>query len=249
MAGNIIPAIATTNAVIAGLIVMQALTLLKKTPSVKTTRPYLQAVPDRPLHTTALFPPNSDCAVCRDVYVATKVDTAKCTLGEFLETAKSWLAPSLGDDEEFEVSVNEGSRLLADPDFDDNHGRTLGDLGIERGKTITLTDEDDKYRPVHFCILLPSSDTADAITLPKERPTLALRPPKPAAKEATPESDDDGIEAVSAPSLPKKRSADDDGEETTAKKRKISTEKSDGGQEAVINVNVFVDDDDDFVIL
>lgn len=54
-----------------------------------------------------------------------------------------------------EWTVFEGGRLLADPDFDDNLGRTLDDLGVGRGKILTVRDEDTKYRPVHFCVCQP----------------------------------------------------------------------------------------------
>jgi len=54
------------------------------------------------------------------------------------------------EDEDFECSVLEGGRILADPDDEDNHSRTLADLGIERGKMITIMDEEEKYRPIHF---------------------------------------------------------------------------------------------------
>jgi ubiquitin-like 1-activating enzyme E1 B len=58
-------------------------------------------------------------------------------------------------DEDLEWTVLEGGRILADPDFDDNHDKTLEELKIERGKMITVIDEDQVYRPVHFCICEP----------------------------------------------------------------------------------------------
>ena len=181
MAGNIIPAIATTNAIVAGLIVMQAINLLSQNIS-RARNVFLRADPSKPLGTFVPQKPNEACAVCRDVYIPFKVDTTKCTLGKFVaEVVKRWLDDGIrqgsggpngqangnangngaadeeeddaNDDEELEWGIFEGPRILADPDFDDNYEKTLSELEVERGKMLTVRDEDGKYRPIHFCIL------------------------------------------------------------------------------------------------
>lgn len=227
MAGNIIPAIATTNAVVAGLVVMQALVFLKGDYA-DAKIPFIQTVPSKPLGSESLGLPKPTCPVCRDTYVPLKADL-QVTLGDFLERAKAWLAPALGDDE-MEVSVLEGARVLADPDFDDNHDRTLEDLGVARGKMITLMDEDDKYRPIHFCITAPG---AEPLVFPEQPPTLALRPSAPPKEPSPPSSP--LPEAISPPPSAKKRAAEEPAERAT-KKRKV--------EEAVV-----IDDDEDFAII
>lgn len=49
----------------------------------------------------------------------------------------------------------EGGRILADPDDDGNYGRTLADLNVGRGQTLIVTDEDDEFRPIQFCLCSP----------------------------------------------------------------------------------------------
>jgi ubiquitin-like 1-activating enzyme E1 B len=190
MAGNIIPAIATTNAIIAGLVVMQAMNLLSHNTSA-TKNVFLKAEPSKPLGTYLPAPPDPKCAVCRDVYIPFKVNLAKCTLGEFvLDVVGKWLKEGLKgdvnghgdaemdeDDDEFETSILEGGRVLADPDFDDNHDRTLADLGVERGKMLTVLDEAEKYRPFHFCICEPYVGVLSSrVALLKLLPVIPRRP-------------------------------------------------------------------------
>jgi ubiquitin-like 1-activating enzyme E1 B len=147
MAGNIIPAIATTNAVIAGYIVMRAINILQNEWS-KCNNVYLRGDPARLIAPIALQPPENSCGVCADVYVPLACDPQALTLGTFVgEIARKWLGW-----EDKEIAIYEDKRLLADPDFEDNYGRSLADLGVMRGRTITVSDEDDHYRSVNFAI-------------------------------------------------------------------------------------------------
>ena len=180
MAGNIIPAIATTNAIVAGLIVMQAINLLSNSLE-RAKNVFLKTDPTRPLATYNPQQPNPECAVCRDTYIPFKVDVTKCTLGTFVnELVKEWLPAGLKtpppqhsngtrngivqnghtvdeeiDTDDVEWTIYESSRILADPDFDDNYEKTLEELDVVRGKMLTVRDEDDLFRAVHFCIVAP----------------------------------------------------------------------------------------------
>jgi len=180
MAGNIIPAIATTNAIIAGLIVLQALHVLRlrflsgpmaddcplASPSKqaassksKTAAPpeirnaTLQfGKPSVPLGTYSVSTPNPFCGVCRDSYVPLQCDPTKATLGEILSAVMD--AESGGDEDELrEVNVYEGQRMLCDPDWDDNLSRTLESLGCGRGKFLTIMDEDGTFENVVLCLI------------------------------------------------------------------------------------------------
>ncbi|KAF8127469.1 hypothetical protein EV363DRAFT_1344800 [Boletus edulis] len=128
MAGNIIPAIATTNAIISGLIVLQALHLLRKSyTSLKNV--HLQFRPAVPLSTVNLCPPNSQCGICRDTYPKVQCDPSRVTLSELVNGI---LGDGEGEDRgtgKRDVSVYEDKRVLSDPDWDDNDDQTLESLG------------------------------------------------------------------------------------------------------------------------
>lgn len=145
MAGNIIPAIATTNAIISGLIVLQALHLLRK--SYHTLKNvHLQFKPTVPLSSITLSPPNPQCGVCRDVYSQILCDPARVTLGEVIDE----LRPAGTEDRE--VSTYEDKRMLSDPDFDDNLDRTLESLSVTAGKFLSIVDEDGEYETITIAV-------------------------------------------------------------------------------------------------
>jgi ubiquitin-like 1-activating enzyme E1 B len=151
MAGNIIPAIATTNATIAGFIVMRAINILENDWQ-KATNVFLKADPARPLGTFATQPPEPNCGVCQDVYIPLACDPTKLTLGVFVnEIVRGWLGRKTNDEgEELEFSVYEGNRELSSPDDDDNHGKTLAEMNVSRGMMLTVVDEDNVFTNVAF---------------------------------------------------------------------------------------------------
>lgn len=143
MAGNIIPAIATTNAIISGLIVLQALHLLRKSYD-KLRNVHLQFKPTVPLSTITLSKPNPGCGICRDTYTTVLCDPTRATLQDVVKGV-------LGDDDR-EVSVYEDKRVLADPDWHDNYGSTLESLNVMRGRFLSIVDEDDELGTITVAI-------------------------------------------------------------------------------------------------
>ena len=139
MAGNIIPAIATTNAVIAGLIVLQALHFLRRSFE-KLRNVHIQIKPAVPLSAVTISPPNSECGICRDTYTTVLCNPARTLLGDVVRGI-------LGNDER-EVSVYEDKRVLSDPDWNDNYERTLESLNVTRGKFLTIVDEDGEWASI-----------------------------------------------------------------------------------------------------
>lgn len=143
MAGNIIPAIATTNAIVSGLIVLQALQLLRRNFD-KLRNTHIQAKNHMPLASTNIVRPNPYCGVCRDTYTQVQCDPAKTRLGEIVRGV-------LGDDDR-DISVYEDKRLLSDPDWDDNNDRTLESLNVTKGKFLSLVDDNEELETINFAI-------------------------------------------------------------------------------------------------
>ncbi|KAF8627719.1 hypothetical protein AX15_004277 [Amanita polypyramis BW_CC] len=196
MAGNIIPAIATTNAVIAGLIVLQALHFLRKSYD-KLRNVHIQLKPTVPLSAISLSSPNAECGICRDTYTTVLCDPARTMLGDVVKGI-------LGNDRR-EVSVYEDKRVLSDPDWDDNYERTLESLNVTRGKFLTIVDEDGEWSNIAVALgALPSNHPIHAppyilpSPLPKpskkvKRPPPVETPPRKSLKRPLPIEDDHGV--------------------------------------------------------
>ncbi|KAG8832312.1 E1 ubiquitin-activating protein uba2 [Serendipita sp. 399] len=176
MAGNIIPAIATTNAIIAGLIVLQAVQILRKQID-SLTWPYLTAKPNKPITGSQLPTPNPSCAACADTYIVIRCNPSTVTLSELINAALEHT--DLEDDDDTldpsSVSVFEAGRLLVDPDFEDNLEKTLADLSCGQGKFISIVDEDERWNTltVAICLLPEDYDAEDSeLMLPTDQVRL-----------------------------------------------------------------------------
>jgi len=224
MAGNIIPAIASTNAITAGMLVLQSLHVLRR--SWSSSR-YVTLTRQRTLLLSSWEPskPNPECGTCLDHYIPFKADVSKTTLGQIVEEVAKKSRDEGGLGIEYELVVYEGNRLLADPDFDDNHEKTLGELGIKDGEMITLSDEDSKMRSINLILqpLKDGSEEALSYVLPKKEdlPELTEKPQKVKHED----SDDDDIQmsavapAASTTTAGKRKREDDETVEGELKKR------------------------------
>lgn len=140
MAGNIIPAIATTNAIVAGLCVLQSFKVLKgefsntKEVCLVSNIQDVEAddfqvflspfTPERLLSSDRMGAPNPDCPVCSVTQTRIQVDIEKTTLKELIE---GFLRSDLGYGEE--LVVNHDTNLLYDVEETDNLDSTLSALG------------------------------------------------------------------------------------------------------------------------
>ncbi|KAI8141603.1 hypothetical protein BJV82DRAFT_618398 [Fennellomyces sp. T-0311] len=139
MAGNIIPAIATTNAIIAGLAVMKGFAVLRgHVDQIKRT--YLTTVGrQRPLlMLEAPAKPKPDCKVCQTVSATANVNFGRAQLRDILDTV---VVKGAGLDPE-EVVIMDGNKIVYDVDLDDNLSKLLTDLGIRDGKILRLASDD-----------------------------------------------------------------------------------------------------------
>ncbi|KAJ2744654.1 E1 ubiquitin-activating protein uba2 [Coemansia sp. BCRC 34301] len=144
MAGNIIPAIATTNAVVAGMMVMQAIMVVsEQLPKCHTAYVSYNSKRSRSVLSEPLAAPNPQCAVCRRRYLTLRVaDTTRTTLGDVVDylhmLTETENSLHLGED----ISIVEGSRILYDLDFEDNMAKSLQELELVCGKMIIVARED-----------------------------------------------------------------------------------------------------------
>lgn len=136
MAGNIIPAIATTNAIVAGICVLQAFKILQNDLA-SARMVFLSRSAERVFSTERLGAPNPNCEICGVARAAIEVDLERVTLGDVIDM---YLKQALGYKEDFSILTEQ---LLYDPDFDDNTEILLKDLGIKDGTFITVIDEEE----------------------------------------------------------------------------------------------------------
>ncbi|KAH9006577.1 hypothetical protein EDB86DRAFT_2874952 [Lactarius hatsudake] len=193
MAGNIIPAIATTNAIISGLIVLQALHLLRAAyDSMRNV--HAQFKPSAPLSAIKLSLPDPHCGVCRDTYAMLQCDPSRMTLAEVLE--------GILDGSGREVSTYEDKRMLSDPDFEDNLDRTLESLSVTKGKFLSIVDEDGELEAITLAICsLPPNHPLDgpAMILPDPLPKPNQRAKPAISRPLTPPETPLGAQKRPAP--------------------------------------------------
>ncbi|OBZ85319.1 Ubiquitin-activating enzyme E1-like protein [Choanephora cucurbitarum] len=140
MAGNIIPAIATTNAVIAGFVIMKAFGILRG--DIKSiTRTYLTT--GSRFVQEASAEPNPHCSVCRSQSSVVLVDFENTTLEDLMDQVICESSQGAGMDKE-EVAIMDGNRMLYDIEYEDNLQLPLKQLGLTSGSILRITQDDDR---------------------------------------------------------------------------------------------------------
>ncbi|EAW06727.1 E1 ubiquitin-activating protein ubaB [Aspergillus clavatus NRRL 1] len=167
MAGNIIPAIATTNAMTAGLCVLQAYKVLKEDYQ-NAKMVFLERSGARALNSDTLKPPNPNCPVCSVATARIKIDPERATVNDLVQDI---LRLQLGYGEEFSLSNELGT--IYDPDLEDNLPKKLSDLGIKNESFLTVVDEEDDQPRVNL----------ELVVVVPEKPTPATTEEKPVALE------------------------------------------------------------------
>ncbi|CAK7562396.1 MAG: E1 ubiquitin-activating protein uba2 [Sporothrix epigloea] len=235
MAGNIIPAIATTNAIVAGLCVLQSFKILRgqydlvKEVFLAPNATEHMLASDRPRK------PNPECPVCSSFQVTLDVDLDRITLQDLVDSLVK-VDLNFGEDGEFVISNEVG--ILYDIDETENVGKKLTDLSIGHGAFLTITDDSDEpfvnvvvnlqkaKAPLDgkpYAVVSMSDRNQDgSANIPKQpkkapRPTPAANGVYSSSQPLTVEDDDDLIIPEIQPTIIK-RPLEDDAEQPAAKK-------------------------------
>ncbi|KAA8916039.1 hypothetical protein TRICI_001854 [Trichomonascus ciferrii] len=227
IAGNIIPAIATTNAIIAGVCVLQSLKLLQN--RLEDARMvFLSRQPERVFSTEKLQPPNPQCVVSGIARVTLKVDPTKFTVGQLVKSA---LEKDLKYSEELSVVTHS---LIYDPDFDDNLDKPLSDFHIKNGSFITVVDEDEETNRVNLELYVqadPEVKDYELIDPPESFPTKPKKPEEP-------EEDDDASspeEVVEEPPTSAQKRKLEEANESVGKRPKLDEDTEEDGGIVIID--------------
>ena len=217
MAGNIIPAIATTNAMTASLCVMQAFKVMRGDIN-KAKMVFLERSGARVINSDTLKPPNPNCNVCGVMSSTLIVDLERATLNDLVEDI---LKSQLGYGEE--LSINNEVGTLYDPDLDDNLSKKLSDLGVKADSFLTVIDDDEENPRVNLSLAIVERSLPDdvrAVQLPKE--LQIARKPKAAPAVVT-NGDTNGHVTAPPVDLKRKRSLEDpeDGPQQDGKRGKM----------------------------
>ena len=165
MAGNIIPAIATTNAMTAGLCVLQAFKVIREQLD-KAKMVFLTRGTERVISSERLRSPNPQCATCSVAYVTLAVDVKRAKLSGLVDNV---LRKQLGYSGDF--SIKRENDLLYDVDEDVHLDKTFEELGLKADTFITVCDEADEDAKVDVVFSVHEQETTNegmAISLPEE---------------------------------------------------------------------------------
>ncbi|OJD37633.1 uncharacterized protein BKCO1_6000164 [Diplodia corticola] len=202
MAGNIIPAIATTNAMTAGLCVLQAFKVMRNDYD-KAKMVFLTRSTDRVLTAENLHPPKPECPVCSVAQTKLIVDTSRATLKDLVE---DFLRLELGYGEEF--SINSDAGVIYDPELEDNLPKKFGEIGLKADSFVTVIDEEDENPRVNL-VLSITEQTLPEDAKPIRLPEKLEIPHKPkVAHEHPAELNGNGAVATNGVDSQRKRTAD-----------------------------------------
>lgn len=262
ISGNIIPAIATTNAITAGISVLHAFKVLQENYK-QCQSVYLRLrpnprnqlfVPEREL--TA---PNPKCYVCAaKPEVMIKVDTGKVTVGEFRDTIMINALNMINPD----VMMEDGKGTIVisseEGETDCNLEKKLSDLNIVDGSILKADDFLQNYE-LTITILHREAGREEALFEVIADPDT-LKPENQAKEEETTEKQENG-----GPSKKPKMDTEDDDDDlciveedapnkeeaanTSQKPEKRKTEDDAGPSTKRAKVDTSIEDDDDVITI
>lgn len=173
IAGNIIPAIATTNAIISGFSCLSSLRYFDpkfsgdmKKVAKESSSVFISIKPNKYVTGASLVDPNPNCPVCsfaRGIVRLNSEDLKTLTLDDFLGTIRKKYHY------EGDISiVLDDSKLIYDFDFEDNLENKLEDIEAFKNGGIIIQDEEDKLENLDLFIQITKE--------PLKFPDVILRP-------------------------------------------------------------------------
>ncbi|KAM7425991.1 E1 ubiquitin-activating protein uba2 [Porites harrisoni] len=250
MAGNIIPAIATTNAIISGVIVMQALNILSgKLDKCKTI--YLNRQPNprkKLLVPCCLVPPNPKCYVCAakpevNVFLNTKTLTIKSLEEKILKERFGMVAPDV------EIDDGKGSILISseEGETEENLPKTLSEFIVGNSARLKADDFLQNYQLVlnvkHKENLENDTEFEVEGDIPAPGPQTPEPGPSTQADEKAESGENDDVMVVDEPVPSRKRKADETEQSEPAeeqqdlksvKRAKVSNAAEGGGEDIIV---------------
>ncbi|CAH2350126.1 ubiquitin-activating enzyme E1-like [[Candida] railenensis] len=150
IAGNIIPAIATTNAIISGFSNLESLNFLAQNSRTDSSMVFISIRPNKYVTSATLEAPRKQCASCsvaRGILKSEEGTLDQVTLEQFIDKVKSKYSYSS------DISIILGkSKLIYDFDFDDNLSKSLSEIGFKTGELVLIQDEDDEVENLELYI-------------------------------------------------------------------------------------------------
>ncbi|ODQ81714.1 hypothetical protein BABINDRAFT_170401 [Babjeviella inositovora NRRL Y-12698] len=185
IAGNIIPAIATTNAIIAGFSALQSLNIFGNDTVEKSRMIFTSTAANKFVITSTLASGSPKCPSCSITRGIMRVGaTQELVLSDLVGALKTKYGYA-------EISLVLGkSKLIYDCDFDDSLDNTLHQLGFVTGEVIQVNDEDDELESIELYIEVLEADNAIQL------PDLVI-----GEKKATPRAEPEEEHPVPTPEL------------------------------------------------
>lgn len=182
IAGNIIPAIATTNAIISGFSGLESLSYFKSMNQDQaynnSSTVFISIKYNKYVTPASLVPSNEKCASCslssRGILTITNDNLQEMTLQNLIDKILSQYNYN-------EISIILGkSKLIYDMDFDDNVDQKLVDLGLTSGQELLIQDDDDELENLELLV-----NAGDSFHLPqiKIRDKKIIEPPQESQPE------------------------------------------------------------------